>query len=114
MLCLDLRVRQPDLRAGAVASAKALETEMVAEGLDFTFDFFTLLSITYTILEGRRKRGNTNNESRTRTIPRFINTTGHRFVLNGDPHGLLRAERLLDCRYQKRNMCIHIPQRALW
>lgn len=42
---LDTIRKQPEMMADAVASAKRLEAEMDAEGLDITFDFFTLLCV---------------------------------------------------------------------
>src|SRR6266545_1062260 len=47
---LDVKVNQlgqPELMAEGLASAKALESEMVAEGLDETLDFFNLLVVIY-------------------------------------------------------------------
>jgi len=42
---LHTKRNQPELMADVVASAKLLEAEMVVEGLDVTFDFFTLLCV---------------------------------------------------------------------
>jgi len=45
------------MTADALASAKRLEAEMVAEGLNITFEFFTLLCVTRDTLGGWAKRG---------------------------------------------------------
>jgi hypothetical protein len=42
---LEARKNQQELMADVVASGKLLAAEMVAEGLDITFDFFSLLLV---------------------------------------------------------------------
>ena len=51
---LDATRKQREMVADALASAKRLEAEMVAEGLNITFEFFTFL---WVILVTRDKLG---------------------------------------------------------